>query len=104
MMYPRLKLARDLLKDDGVIFISIDDNEVSNLKKICDEIFGEINFIANVIRNTNSSKNQSLFISVSHEYCLIYTKNIEKLKIKNSDKKWSVPKNNINEYIKKVKQ
>src|SRR5690554_1969509 len=49
MMYPRLKLARNLMKDDGVIFISIDDNEVHNLRKLCDEIFGESNFLANVI-------------------------------------------------------
>lgn len=50
MMYSRLTVTRDLLKDDGVIFISIDDNEVHNLRKICDEIFGEENFIANCIR------------------------------------------------------
>lgn len=104
MMYSRLTVARDLLKDDGVIFMSIDDNEVHNLRKIADEIFGEENFIANIIRNTNSSKNQSLFVSVSHEYCLIYTKNIETLKIKHYEIKWKVAKNNIDEYLKKVKQ
>ena len=104
MMYPRLKLARNLLTDDGVIFISIDDNESDNLRKLSDEIFGENNFIANIVRNTNSSKNQSLFISVSHEYCLVYAKNLETLKEKHAEKKWSVPKNNINEYIAKVKQ
>ncbi len=104
MMYPRLKLARNLLKDDGVIFISIDDNEVTNLKKICDEIWGEGNFIAQIIRNTNSSKNQSLFVSVSHEYCLLYSKDMETLKIKHKNDKWSVPKNNVDEYVKKVKQ
>ena len=104
MMYPRLKLARNLMCDDGVIFISIDDNEQVNLKKLCDEIFGENNFIAQIIRNTNSSKNQSLFVSVSHEYCLVYAKNIESLKIKHSEDKWSVPKNNVNEYVKRVKQ
>ena len=49
MMYPRLKLARELLKDDGVIFISIDDNEQARLKMICDEIFGEENFVSNLI-------------------------------------------------------
>ena len=104
MMYPRLKLARDILSDDGVIFISIDDNEQANLKKICDEIFGEQNFIAEIIRNTNSSKNQSLFVSVSHEYCIIYAKNIENLKTKHAENKWHVPKNNIKEYLKKVDQ
>ena len=102
MMYPRLKLARNLLKDDGVIFISIDDNEVHNLKKICDGVFGENQFIAKIVRNTNSSKNQSLFISVSHEYCLVYAKNIEFLKGKHSNNKWAVLKNNVNEYIKRV--
>jgi adenine-specific DNA-methyltransferase len=104
MMYPRLRLARNLLTDDGVIFISIDDNEVDNLKKICNEVFGEENFIANIIRNTNSSKNQSLFVSVTHEYCLIYSKNLDILKLKHADNKWSVPKNNTDEYIKKVEQ
>ncbi len=56
MIYPRLKLARNLLKDDGVIFISIDDNEIDNLQKLCNEIYGEDNFIAQIVRNTNSSK------------------------------------------------
>lgn len=104
MIYPRLRLARNLLTDDGVIFISIDDNEQSNLKKICDEVFGEGNFIADIIRNTNSSKNQSLFVSVSHEYCLIYSKDMELLKSKHAENKWSVHKNNTEEYMKKVKQ
>lgn len=104
MMYPRLKMARDLLTDDGVIFISIDDNELCNLTKICNEIFGENNFIANIVRNTNSSKNQSLFVSVSHEYCIIYAKNIAVLKNKHEENKWQVPKNNIKEYIEKVNQ
>ena len=104
MMYPRLKLARDLLSDDGVIFISIDDNENTNLKIMCDEIFGTNNFIAEIIRNTNSSKNQSLFVSVSHEYCLVYSKNMFNLKNKHSEKKWSVPKNNIKEYERKVQE
>ena len=104
MIYPRLKLAKDLLSDDGVIFISIDDNEYENQKRVCDEIFGSSGFIATVIRNTNSSKNQSLFISVSHEYCLVYAKNIEILKSKHAVNKWSVPKNNIKEYLQKVKQ
>lgn len=77
MMYPRLKMARDLLTDDGVIFISIDDNEVSNLRKICDEIFGERNFVACCIRRTiNSGKHDTNTISTFHEYILIYSKNI----------------------------
>ncbi len=104
MMYERLLIARDLLKDDGVIFISIDDNELYNLKKICDELYWEENYISTIIRNTNSSKNQSLFVSVSHEYCLIYAKNIDTLKIKHNDRSRSVPKNNFEEYMKKISQ
>jgi adenine-specific DNA-methyltransferase len=76
MMYPRLKLARNLLRDDGVIFISIDDNEVHNLRKICDEIFGEGNFISNVIwQRAFSPKNDAKFLSDSHDHILIYSKN-----------------------------
>ncbi|PJW16585.1 site-specific DNA-methyltransferase [Geobacillus sp. WSUCF-018B] len=104
MMYPRLKLARNLLTEDGVIFISIDDKEVANLKKVLDEIFGEDNFIASITRNTNSSKNQSLFVSVSHDYCLIYARNIDVLSEKHSENKWSVPKNNIEEYKRKIEE
>ncbi|GAA7349675.1 site-specific DNA-methyltransferase [Helicobacter pylori] len=102
-MLPRLKLARDLLKEDGVIFISIDDNECAQLKLLCDEIFGEDNFVAEIVRNTNSSKNQSLFISVSHEYCLIYAKNISFLSKKHENNKWQVSKNNVKEYYSRVK-
>lgn len=77
MMYPRLKLARNLLTDDGVIFISIDDNEVHNLRKICDEIFGEGNFLANVIwERAFSPKNDAKFVSNSHDYVLMISKNI----------------------------
>lgn len=77
MMYPRLRLARDLLTDDGVIFISIDDNEVSNLKKICDEIFGESNLLG-IISNINNPKGRSddKYIATAHEYLLVYAKNI----------------------------
>ena len=76
MMYPRLKLARNLLTDDGIIFISIDDNEQENLKKICNEIFGENNFISNMIWGAGK-KNDSRYISNSHEYILIYVKNLQ---------------------------
>jgi adenine-specific DNA-methyltransferase len=77
MMYPRLKLARNLLKDDGVIFISIDDNEVSSLRKLCDEVFGEANYLG-TISNTNNPKGRSddKFIATAHEYLLVYSKNI----------------------------
>ncbi|WP_448904636.1 site-specific DNA-methyltransferase [Gemella sp.] len=102
MIYSRLLVAKNLLREDGVIFISIDDNELENLEKICNEIFGKENFIANITRNTNSSKNQSLFVSVSHEYCLVYSKNINELSRVHSENKWSVDKNNIDEYRKRV--
>lgn len=76
MIYPRLKLARNLLSDDGVIFISIDDNEQANLKKVCDEIFGESNFIAILIRKImEGGKSDSKGLAVEHEYCLVYCKN-----------------------------
>jgi len=76
MMYPRLYLARNLLRDDGVIFIHIDDNEVSNLRKICDEIFGEENFVAPFIwkRRQNVDSRSKNGASVDHEYVLIYSK------------------------------
>ena len=75
MMYPRLKLARNLLADDGVIFISIDDNEVENLKKICNEIFGEDNFITQISWFKKSSpSNDAQYFSNDIEYIIIYTK------------------------------
>jgi adenine-specific DNA-methyltransferase len=81
MIYPRLKVARDLLSDDGVIFISIDDNEVANLKKICNEIFGESNFVANIIwKHTQQSKNDELHFSRQYNHTLCYSK--EKLRLK----------------------
>lgn len=77
MIYPRLKLARDLLSDDGVIFISIDDNEVDNLRKVCDEVFGASNFIAQLIwERAYSPKNDARFISNSHDYVLMIAKDI----------------------------
>ena len=79
MMYPRLKLARNLLTDDGVIFISIDDHELFNLKKLCDEIFGENNFVANLVWQKNfAPKNDNKYISMSTEYVLVYAKSKEK--------------------------
>jgi len=78
MMYPRLKLARNLLTEDGVIFISIDDNEVHNLRKICDEIFGEGNFVSELIwERAYSPKNDAKYISKSHDFVLMYTKKID---------------------------
>lgn len=78
-MYPRLKIARKLLTEDGVIFISIDDNEQANLKLLCDEIFGEANFISLLsIENNPKGRKNSNFIAVSNEYNLIYSKNKDK--------------------------
>ena len=94
MMYPRLKVARDLLSDEGVIFISIDDNEVDNLRKICDEVYGEENFVAQMIWE-QGRKSMAVQVAVNHEYCLIYCKNkrycIEYDKI-NENKNWKEKK------------
>ncbi len=75
MMYPRLQLARNLLSDDGVIFISIDDNEVHNLRKICDEVFGEENFILSISVNRTSEIATNNTVQ-KHEYCLVYSKTL----------------------------
>lgn len=76
MMYPRLKLARNLLSEEGVIFISIDDHEVDNLKKICNEALFESNFIAQLIwQNKKGGGNDSTYIAIEHEYILVYAKN-----------------------------
>ncbi len=78
MMYPRLFLARNLLRNDGVMFISIDDNEQKNLRTICDEIFGEENFIASIIwQRVFSPKNSAKHFSEDHDYVLVYAKNAE---------------------------
>ena len=80
MMYPRLKLARNLLTDDGVIFMSIDDNEVHNLRKICDEVFGESNFVGEFMRQSKiGGGSDSKFIVKEHENCLCYSKSINTL-------------------------
>ena len=82
MIYPRLKVARDLLTEDGVIFISIDDNEVENLRSVCDEIFGESNFLANIVwQKIHSIKNDAKYFSENHEYGIIYAKNIDNIKL-----------------------
>lgn len=75
MLYPRLRFAKDLLSDDGVIFISIDDNEQENLKKICDELFGSNNFITQIAwEKVHTRKNSAINFSSSHEYILCYAK------------------------------
>ena len=82
MIYPRLKIARDLLSEDGIIFISIDDNEQDNLRKICEEIFGGRNFVAQLIwERAYSPKNDAKFVSNNHDYIIMYAKNIDSFKI-----------------------
>lgn len=76
MMYPRLKLARNLLTDDGVIFISIDDNELANLKKLCDEVFGEDNFVSCLTRVSKKGGKSSEAVAKNHDFVLIYAKDI----------------------------
>jgi adenine-specific DNA-methyltransferase len=76
MVYPRLRMARDLLTDDGVVFISMDDNEIENLKKVCNEIFGEDNFAANIVWQKRTSPDMRKRISAGHDYVLVYTKNL----------------------------
>lgn len=76
-MYPRLLLARDLLKDNGVIYISIDDNECHNLKLLCDDVFGEENFVGNFVINSTPNGRDYGHIGKMHEYCLFYVKNNE---------------------------
>lgn len=84
MMYSRLKIARDLLSDDGVIFVSIDDHEVANLRKICDEIFGEDNFESSIKyrRRSNQPNDATKMIATVSEYCLVYAKDSNELKLK----------------------
>lgn len=97
MMYSRLKLAKDLLTDDGVIFISIDDNEQENLKKICNEIFGELNFIGTHIRKTVSQRAMAKNYNTQHEYCLIYTKNYNNFDLCGDEKNFDVYSNPDND-------
>lgn len=78
MMYPRLKLARNLLTEDGVIFISIDDNEQANLKKLCDEVFGEDNFISQIVwERSYAPINLMKHFSPNHDFCLVYARSVD---------------------------
>ena len=105
MIYPRLRIAKDLLTDDGVVFISIDDCEVDNLRKVSDELFGKDNFIAHIIHKNNSMKNQSKYIGVSSEFILIYAKSLNALI--SSQPEWRIKKKgaaDINNAFKKMKE
>ncbi|KHT36904.1 site-specific DNA-methyltransferase [Pectobacterium carotovorum] len=93
-IYPRLYVARELLKDDGVICISIDENEHSNLKLLCDEVFGEFNFAGEIVWK-NSSKNDQAYISIQHEYLLFYVKSKE-----HNSGQWSEKKEGLDEIYK----
>ena len=97
-MLPRLKLARDLLREDGVIFISIDDNEQANLKILCDEIFGEENFVGDFIRKTKSTTNDSKTgVNYQHEFLFCYAKDKEKVNLLGGQKDLSKYKNPDND-------
>lgn len=96
MMYARLKLARNLLRDEGVVFISIDDNEVKNVRNICDELFGEENFIAQVVWE-GANKNDASQIGVSHEYAVVYAKNRSAV-----PREWSMRKEGVDEVLEEV--
>ena len=93
MIYPRLKVARDLLSEDGVIFISMDDNEIENLRKVCDEIFGADNFVAQFIwKKKQGGGNDSSFVVAEHEYILCFAKDTSYLQL-NVDKKYKLDDN-----------
>ena len=94
MMYPRLKIARDLLSPDGVIFISIDDNEIENLRKICDEIFGSVNFVGQFIWR-GGRRNLAKFVSTSHEYMLCFAKDLNY--IAQNEISWNEKKKGLDE-------
>ncbi|MGV1916143.1 site-specific DNA-methyltransferase [Rhizobium sp. 22-785-1] len=94
MIYPRLKLARNLLRDDGFIAVSIDDVECHSLKRIMDEIFGESNFVATLVWDRNR-KNDAKYFSVGHEYMLVYVKSLQELK--DHDVKLRAPKEGVDE-------
>jgi adenine-specific DNA-methyltransferase len=94
MIYPRLKLARNLLRDDGFIAVSIDDIECHSLKRIMDEIFGEENFIAALVWDRNR-KNDAKYFSVGHEYMLVYVRSVQELK--DHDIKLRAPKEGVDE-------
>ena len=99
MMYPRLRLAANLLRDDGVIFISIDDNEVTNLRKICDEVFGEENFVAQFIWQSRQNKdNRNITgVSIDHEYILCYSKQCGNRIFRGTERKVELYKNPDND-------
>jgi len=101
MMTPRLKLLRELLSEDGVIFVSIDDHEVQNLRLLMDEVFGEYNFVAEFVWE-GALKNDSRFVSISHDYILCYTRSKEYLT--GNDTIWRTRKRGIDEIYQKLEE
>ena len=85
MIYPRLKLAKDLLSDDGVVFLSIDNNEMNNLIKICNEVFGNQNFVANIVWQKKTGASDATHIATITENILVYAKNTQLLKLKQNE-------------------
>ena len=105
MMYPRLRLARNLLKDSGVIFISIDDNEQANLKAICDEIFGEENLVQTIIwHNNKKGRQMDKFIKNSYEFVLVYSKDISNVSINSKKVKMNLSSYELEDSIGKYKK
>jgi adenine-specific DNA-methyltransferase len=94
MMYPRLKLARNLLRRDGALFVSIGEDEVANLRKICDDIFGEENFVASLVWD-GGRKNDSKKVSVSHEYILVYSRDASDSSVDSDPTLWRERKDGI---------
>lgn len=105
-MAPRLRLARDLLTPDGVLIVSIDDNEFAHLKLLLDDLFGGRNFVGNIIRATNSTKSNSTFLSINYDHTFVYARDKAGLeaRLKASGRRWEVPKNNVEEYRRQVER
>ncbi|WP_303346831.1 site-specific DNA-methyltransferase [Methanobrevibacter sp.] len=100
MIFPRILLSRDLLKENGLIFITIDENEMVNLRKICDEIFGKINYVGEVIRKTKTTTaDKNTGFNLQHDYVLIYAKNIDKIYLNGEKKEFSNYKNPDNDSL-----
>ena len=98
MMYPRLKLARNLLRPDGSIFLSIDDNEVANCRLMCDDVFGQENFVAEIVWE-GANKNDARQIGVCHEYVLVYARLREQL-----ERDWSIEKEGVEAVTKEIER
>jgi adenine-specific DNA-methyltransferase len=105
-MAPRLRIAHELLADDGVLIASIDDNEFAQLKLLLDDVFGEENFVGDVIRATNSTKSNSTFLSINYDHTFFYARDRATLEAlaREHGRRWEVPKNNVDEYRRQVER